>query len=269
MMVSCHGRCGRAIAPQVKAGSITRHLGMKRRAVALVERQILPWRRRPGSRTARRPSASVAGKRLGVGVEQQLVVVEAVAGLGLVRAVHPIAVELARAHVGQVAVPDLVGVLGQRDARDLALAGVVEQAQLDLFRVRREQREVGAGTVPGRAQADTADPAKPAPSHPLSLSCPGRIRSVRTAAAPPSTLPPRSGSGALGATADHKAHLGRCCKLPRLPGCGRTRNPTKTPDVPAHTTPDKVLTLAGSDGSPARHRAAGFVALPAALPSLR
>ena len=38
--------------------------------------------------------------------------------------------------------PDLVGELGQRDPRDLALAGVVEQAQLYLLGMRREQREV-------------------------------------------------------------------------------------------------------------------------------
>ena len=71
--------------------------------------------------------------------------------LGLVRTVHAIAVDEPRRGAFEVAVPDLVGVLGQRDALELALAGGVEQAQLDAGRVRREQREVDAVAVPSRA----------------------------------------------------------------------------------------------------------------------
>ena len=48
-----------------------------------------------------------AGHGLGVRVEQQLVRVAPEAPARIVRAVHPVAVALARLHVGQVAVPDV------------------------------------------------------------------------------------------------------------------------------------------------------------------
>src|SRR5205823_3380383 len=53
--------------------------------------------------------------------------------------------------VGHVAVPDFVRVFRQLDARDLLLAVLVEQADLDFGRVRREEREVHAFAVPRRA----------------------------------------------------------------------------------------------------------------------
>ena len=64
---------------------------------------------------------------------------------------HAVAVELARPDVGQVAVPDLVGVFGQGDAVGLAPAVGVEQAQFDLGGVGGEQGEIDARSVPGRA----------------------------------------------------------------------------------------------------------------------
>ncbi len=77
-----------------------------------------------------------AGDPFGVRIEQQLVGVETVAALGIVGAVHAIAVELARDDVGQIAMPDVIGALGERDAFQLAPAWPVEQAQLDLFGMR-------------------------------------------------------------------------------------------------------------------------------------
>ena len=94
----------------------------------------------------------LAGELLAVGVDQQLVGIEAVAGLRLVGPVHAIAVELARRHVGEINVPDVLGVLRQGDAVGLAPAGAVEQAEIDARRVGGEQREVGAAPVPGRAE---------------------------------------------------------------------------------------------------------------------
>ena len=72
---------------------------------------------------------------------------------GLVRAVDAIAVELVRPGVRQEAVPDHVGLLGQRDpTRFFRRVGRVEQAQFDLGRVRGEEREVDADAGPGRAE---------------------------------------------------------------------------------------------------------------------
>ena len=142
---------GAARSPQVKASSTTTDFGMPR-----------ALSRRSNDRSARAlPSAiaemriapdQAAGEPLGIGIEQQLVRIEAVAVLRLVRPVHAVAVELARRDVGQIAVPDIVGALRQRDALELARALAVEQAELDLRRIGGEQREVGAAAVPGRAE---------------------------------------------------------------------------------------------------------------------
>ena len=64
----------------------------------------------------------------GVGVDQELVRIEAVTGLGLIGAVDPIAVDCARPRGWQVAVPDLVGVFRQFDTLKFGFSGIVEQA---------------------------------------------------------------------------------------------------------------------------------------------
>ncbi len=94
----------------------------------------------------------LARQRPGVGVDQQLVGVEPVPGLGIVGAVDAIAVELPRGHVRQIAVPDLVGPFGQRDPLRLRVARGIEQAEFDPLRVSREEGEVDAGPVPRRAE---------------------------------------------------------------------------------------------------------------------
>jgi hypothetical protein len=60
--------------------------------------------------------------------------------LRLIRTVHAIAVQLAGPRFGQIAVPDLVGLLAQRDALQLATAAVIEQAQLDAVACSRTAR---------------------------------------------------------------------------------------------------------------------------------
>src|SRR5204863_524490 len=87
------------------------------------------------------------------GVENDLVVVEAVPLGWLVGAVDAVAVQLPRLDVGQVGVPHLVGVFGKGDAVRLGRRlGGLEQTQLDLAGVFGEQGEVDAGAVPGGAQ---------------------------------------------------------------------------------------------------------------------
>ena len=96
------------------------------------------------------------GETSGIRIEQQLVAVEAVAALRLVRAVDPVTVALSGNDIVEIAVPDILGAFGQRDAFDLAAALSVEQAQLDLLRMGGEQREVGAPAIPGRAETIVA-----------------------------------------------------------------------------------------------------------------
>ena len=110
-----------------------------RRAVALVERGVLLAQhvaeqlRRPGD---------LPHHRLGVRVQHQLVRVEPMPLVRLVRPVHPIAIHRAGPRFRQEPVPDLVGVFRQIDPADLVLPAIVEQAQLHPRRVGREQREV-------------------------------------------------------------------------------------------------------------------------------
>ena len=44
--------------------------------------------------------------------------------------------------------PDLIGILGQHQALDLALTGRVEQAEFDLFGMGGKEREIDAFAIP-------------------------------------------------------------------------------------------------------------------------
>ena len=87
----------------------------------------------------------------GIGVDQKLVRVEAMARLGLIGAMHAIAIDHAGACIGQVSVPDLVRELRQLDPLNLALAGLVEDTEFDLGSVGGKQGEIDAKSVPGGA----------------------------------------------------------------------------------------------------------------------
>ncbi|BCW49297.1 hypothetical protein StoSoilB13_16390 [Arthrobacter sp. StoSoilB13] len=84
---------------------------------------------------------------LGVRVQQQLVGVEPLAGVGVVGSVHPIAIFLSGLDLRQVAVPHVAVYLGDIYADFPAV--VVEEAQLHFLGLLAEQREVGAGPVKG------------------------------------------------------------------------------------------------------------------------
>ena len=59
--------------------------------------------------------AQVASDRLDIGIEHDLVRIEPVSLLRIVRAVHAITVKLTKLNVGQIAVPDNIGLFRQRD----------------------------------------------------------------------------------------------------------------------------------------------------------
>jgi hypothetical protein len=46
--------------------------------------------------------------------------------------------------------PDFIGAFGQLDAFGLFLSTVIEQAELDLRRMSRKQREINTEAIPGR-----------------------------------------------------------------------------------------------------------------------
>ena len=140
-----------AVAAPVEERVDDHRLGHERRGVLLValvgraervaEHRLVPLHR--------------AVEGLGVGVDQQLVRVAALPLGGVVRAVDPVAVALARLDGGQVAVPDEAVDLAQRDAglgRPRGGVAVGEQAQLHALGDLGEDREVRPGAVVARAQ---------------------------------------------------------------------------------------------------------------------
>src|SRR5205823_4508558 len=65
--------------------------------------------------------AQIATDHFGIGIEQHLVRIEAMALSRLVRTVDAVAVQLLRSSVRQIAVPDLIGLLGQYNPLRLAV----------------------------------------------------------------------------------------------------------------------------------------------------
>jgi hypothetical protein len=116
------GHPGPHVAGPVEA--VLGHDGARhgRRAVAAVEAQVGARGVEPVAEQRVAP-AQRPRQRARVRVQQQLVRVEALAALGLIGPVGAVAVVQARPGVGQVAVPDLVGAFGQRQARDFLAAG--------------------------------------------------------------------------------------------------------------------------------------------------
>ena len=181
---------GRSRQRGVLAAQALRHVGMQRREsldVQLVDQRVVPRRRRaailtPGERRIDDLAlghaegvvalvhgeifalaadaiaemtvapAQIADDRFGVWIEQQLLRVEAKPFRRIVGTVNPVAVAQSGPGVGQIAMPDLIGLLGQLDALDLAPALGIEHAQLHALGLLREEREVDALAVPCRAQ---------------------------------------------------------------------------------------------------------------------
>jgi hypothetical protein len=147
---------GAAVALPVEAGVDHHALGDRGRVVLVVELEVgLLDRPAVGRHVGQHVGLAPAHRpldRLGVGIEQQLARVEAVARPGVVGAVHAVAVALAGADARQVAVPVVRRVLDDLDAR-LVVVGV-EQAELDALGVLGEQREVRPLPVPGGAERE-------------------------------------------------------------------------------------------------------------------
>ena len=108
---------------------------------------------RAGSRTANRPTSGRAPIALAYGSSRSLLGLNRCPLRRLVRAMHAVAVKLAGNDVGKVAVPDLCCLLGERDGRRfLRVVGPIEQAELDLRRILREETEIDTRSVPRGSQ---------------------------------------------------------------------------------------------------------------------
>ena len=93
----------------------------------------------------------MAGDASGVGIEKQLVDVEAVPLVGAVGTVGAKAIGLTRTDAGHVSVPDAARALGQRKAR-FGTRLAIEQAEIHRRRIVREDREVHAVACDGRTK---------------------------------------------------------------------------------------------------------------------
>ncbi|EXI74697.1 MAG: hypothetical protein AW07_01625 [Candidatus Accumulibacter sp. SK-11] len=145
------GNIRAAVPVPVESGIDHLALGHARPAIAAAEAQILVGTADAVTELGIAPLDG-ADNRFGVGVEQQLVRIEAVPFLRPIRTMDPVAVQLPGAHFGQIRMPDLIGLLGQLDTLAFLPPAVVEQAQLDLVRVLREQGEIDPFAIPGSAQ---------------------------------------------------------------------------------------------------------------------
>ena len=85
----------------------------------------------------------------GVGIEHQLVGVEAMTGIGLVGPMNPQTVHRSGRDIRYVAVPETVGIFRKCQPLELALPVSVEETHFNPARVRGEDREVGPLAIPG------------------------------------------------------------------------------------------------------------------------
>src|SRR5947207_1993847 len=85
-------------------------------------------------------------------INKQLVRVETMTRVGLIRSVDSIAIDGPRPCRRKVTVPDLVGVFRQLNALEFNSAFVIKQTQLHLGCMSGEQRKVDSEAIPGRTQ---------------------------------------------------------------------------------------------------------------------
>src|SRR5512134_587606 len=102
MTVLCRWCRGGASSPQSNAGSVTWHFGIQR-AVASAERQVGGRRADAIAEVGVAPT-EFADDRPRVRIEQQLVVIEAVAARRVVWPVAAVSIKLPRSDVGKIAV---------------------------------------------------------------------------------------------------------------------------------------------------------------------
>src|SRR5215831_5319865 len=153
------GDRGTALASPSEGGVDHPAFRNKGGAVPLVKAEVLVGMVEGVGEQLRAPFEA-ANELLGVGIDQQLVRVEAVSGFGFVWSIGAVTIADARPCRGQVAVPNLVGVFRQLDALELGSAIAVEEADLDPCGVGGKYREVDAEPIPGRTKRERSPFAK-------------------------------------------------------------------------------------------------------------
>jgi hypothetical protein len=142
------GRGRRGIALPVEA--VVHHTGLQRQGAVVAP--IHAQRVVTGLAAVHVAPLELANHLARIGVEQQLVRVEALPLLRLPRPVGTQAVDQAGTSATEVAVPDIAAARGQDQACGLGTAAVVVQAQLDGGGMRREHGEVHTLGIDAGAQ---------------------------------------------------------------------------------------------------------------------
>ena len=143
-------RARRAVVAPIEQGRDDDRLGQRARAVGRVGLAVRIAVERV--REQRLTPVELALERAGVGIDQELGGIAALALARKPRTVDPIAVALAGLDPGQVAVPHRAGSLGQEDARLDVVR--VEETELDGVGDVARHREAGAEPVERRPQGE-------------------------------------------------------------------------------------------------------------------
>src|SRR4029453_2080665 len=121
------------------------------RIIATVEREITA--RAAGAISEMRIAPDQPpGEPLGIRIEQELVRIETKAMLGFIGTGHAVTVELARADVVKVAVPNVLAAFRQGNTLELPPPMAVKQAKFDFGGIGRKQRKICPPPVPGSAE---------------------------------------------------------------------------------------------------------------------
>ncbi len=132
---------GRVALPVIVLGIDHAALRHDRSAVFLVEAEVLFLRLHVISKMGARP-CDIADEFAGIGVDEQLVGVEAMAVFRVERAVDAVAVERAGLQAWNIAVPDFVGEFGKLDTGGFGLPAFIEEAEFNALCMGGKQREI-------------------------------------------------------------------------------------------------------------------------------
>ena len=142
--------------PQLKVSSTTTALRHPARVVAAVEGKVLARAPRAIAEMRIAPDQA-AGEPFGIGIEQQLVGVEAVSAFRRIGAMDAIAIELPRRDVVEIAVPDVLVALGQVRCRSSSRRPWTSNRQSSTFSALAENSaKLVPLSVPGCSKAGRA-----------------------------------------------------------------------------------------------------------------
>ena len=150
------GRARSLVAAPVEAGVHDHAERGERGRIMLVETEIRMFVAKRVAKQFRAPLLQGTADGLGVGIEQNLVGIEAVTVFRLIGAMHPVAVKLAAPDAMHKTMPHLIGAFRQRDARFGVLPGRVEEAKLDLGCIGGKKGEIDPALPEGGTEGGGA-----------------------------------------------------------------------------------------------------------------